>query len=521
LNRRSRALAALSGVLLALSFPRYGHGAVAWIALLPLLLALRHESPARAFRLGYLSGLVAALGLLYWTALVVIQYGGLARPLAAAVTVLLCMAVALFTGAFAWLLARWLAWLGPPALLLAPLAWVASEMLRSHTLYRFAWCLLGYSQQAQLPFIQIAAYTAVYGVSFLVASPAAAIAYASCGPGTRARRGALLGCSALVGLVWLQGTLVLRRPMPAGPSLRLGLVQANIQQEQKWDPARAQANVDVHLELTRAAADEGARLVVWPESALPFLFDQAPALARELAELARSRGIYLLFGNDDIDERSTPPRIWVGAKLLTPEGELAFRYHKMRLVPFGEYVPLQPLVTLGGRFAARLVRAAGEFTPGAHYVVGEVDGHRMSVFICYEAIFPDQVRRFRERGAELLLNVTNDAWYGRTSAPYQHFAMAAFRSVENGVWLARAANTGISAVVDPRGRVVASTRLFERTLVVRDVPLAAGGTFYSRHGDVFGWTGLALAAALTAGSFARPPRPREPVPAGDGRRSAS
>ena len=157
MSRHPWVLAALSGVLLALSFPRFGHGALAWIALLPLLLALRHVAPGRAFLLGYLTGFIASLGLLYWTALVVVQYGGLARPLAAAAMVLLCLAVALFAGTFAWLVARWLGRLGPVALLLAPVAWVGSEMLRSHTLYRFAWCLLGYSQQEHLPFIQIAA----------------------------------------------------------------------------------------------------------------------------------------------------------------------------------------------------------------------------------------------------------------------------------------------------------------------------------------------------------------------------
>jgi apolipoprotein N-acyltransferase len=503
LSRRPRLLAALSGVLLALSFPRFGHGAVAWVALLPLLLALREAAPGRAFRLGYLTGFVASLGLLYWTALVVVQYGGLARPVATAVMVLLCGAVALFPATFAWLVARWRRRFGPVALLLAPLAWVASEMLRSHALYRFAWCLLGYSQQAQLPFIQIAAYTAVYGVSFLVASPAAAVAYASGATSARGRA-ALLGCAGLVGLVWLQGAWALARPAPASPALRVGLVQGNIRQDDKWDPARARAIVDAHLDLTRAAAGQGARLVVWPESALPGFLDRSPELARELAELARSRGVYLLFGNDDVeDRRGNLPRIWVGAKLLTPDGELASRYHKMRLVPFGEYVPLQPLLTLGGRYAARLVRAVGEFTPGSEHVVGRVDGHGVSVFICYEAIFPDLVRQFSARGAQLLVNVTNDAWYGRTSAPYQHFAMAAFRAVENGSWLVRAANTGITAVVDPRGRVVEATPLFERRLVVRDVPLSGGGTFYSRHGDVFGWACLGLSAVLTAAALGR------------------
>lgn len=494
---RPAALAVLSGALLALSFPKFGHPLVAWPALLPLLLALPRVPAGRAFRLGYLAGFVAGLGTLYWTTLVVVQYGSVARPLAMLATTLLCMAVALFTAAFTWLVRRWIAAVGPAALLLAPVAWVATEMARSHALYRFAWCLLGYSQQENLPLIQIASWTAVYGVSFLVAAPSAALAYAVAAR-SRNRGGlAVLGAAGLVGLAWLHGTRVLASPLPSGPSVRVGLVQADIRQDEKWDPRRAGSNVEAHVDLTKAAAERGARFVVWPESALPFLFDRSPELAQGLRDLARSRGLYLLFGNDDVEDTSGAPRIWVGAKMLGPDGELALRYHKMRLVPFGEYVPLQPLITLGGRFAARLVSRAGEFAPGTEFSLGRLDGHAVSVFICYEAIFPDLVRGFRARGAELLVNITNDAWYGTTSAPYQHFAMAVFRAVENGAWLVRAANTGISAVVDSRGRVVERTGLFERTLLVRDVPLMGGETFYSRHGDVFGWLCVALAALLT------------------------
>jgi apolipoprotein N-acyltransferase len=173
------------------------------------------------------------------------------------------------------------------------------------------------------------------------------------------------------------------------------------------------------------------------------------------------------------------------------------RYHKIRLVPFGEYVPIQSVLTLGGRISAKVIKQVADFTPGDEYATWVVDGHPVGAFICYEAIFPDLVREFAARGAELLVNVTNDAWYGRTSAPHQHMAMAAFRAVENGKYLVRAANTGISAVVDPRGRVLQSTALFERTLLVREVPFVPGLTFYGRHGDVFAWSCLGLAAAAT------------------------
>ena len=172
-------------------------------------------------------------------------------------------------------------------------------------------------------------------------------------------------------------------------------------------------------------------------------------------------------------------------------------------MPFGEYVPLASLFTFGGRFTAKLVQEVSDFTPGTEATTGVVDGHRVGGFICYEAIFPSLVRRFAAGGAELLVNITNDAWYGTTSAPYQHLAMAAFRAVENRRYLVRAANTGITAVVDPRGRVLEPTRLFDTTVLVREVPLVAESTFYTRHGDVFARTCAALALALVAATWRR------------------
>jgi apolipoprotein N-acyltransferase len=446
---------------------------------------------------------VSGFGLLYWTALVVIQYGGLPLPVGIGVMSLLCLAVALFPALFGLLLARWLGAFGPSALLLAPFAWVATEVLRRHAFFNFPWCLLGYSQHANLPFIQIASVTAVYGVSFLLVASSSLLALAAVETG-RPRRAAALALLAAVGGNWLYGAWALSRPLPAASPLRVGLVQGGVRQEDKWAPESAWRNVDRHLELTRLAADRGARLVVWPESAVPFYFDHSAELAEVLRVLVRERGIYLMFGNDDRERAEDGGRrVFVGAKMLDPEGRLVLRYRKMRLVPFGEYVPLRPLFTLGGRVAAKLVREVSDFTPGRDPAVGAADGHRLAGFICYEAIFPDLVRGFTVRGADLLVNMTNDAWYGRTSAPYQHLAMAAFRAVENGKYLVRAANTGITAVVDPRGRVLGPTALFESTVLIWDVPIMPGGTTYSRHGDVFAWACLGATVALTTATFGR------------------
>jgi apolipoprotein N-acyltransferase len=502
---RAEALAIASGILLALSFPKFGHGLVAWFALVPLFVALAGaRSTGHGFRLGYLTGAVSSLGIVYWTSLVVVQYGGLSMPMGIAVMVLLCLALALFPCLLGWVVAFWARTWGPAALLAAPVAWVGMEILRAHTLFNFAWCLLGYSQHAHLPMIQVARFGAVYAVSFVVASASAAIAYAIVETRRGPRLRALAAGALLVAAVAADGFGRLQAPIPESGRLAVGLVQAAIAQDDKWDPDEAWTNFGHHVALTREAAARGARLVVWPESALPWLYDRNPAVAAQLQSLTRELGVHLLFGNDDRDDgEGRRGRIWVGAKMLTPGGDIALRYHKMRLVPFGEYVPVESVLTLGGRYSARVVDAVGAFTPGTEYAIGEAEGRRLGVTICYEAIFPDLLREFTVRGADLLVNITNDAWYGRTSAPHQHFAMAVFRAVENGKYLVRAANTGITAVVDPRGRVLERTELFERRALVREVPIVPGLTFYARRGDVFAWGCLGAAAAISAGAARR------------------
>lgn len=494
-----------SGLLLVLSFPKFGHGALAWIALGPLLTALAGVSGWRALRLGYLTGAVSSFGLLYWTALVVVQYGGLPFGVGALVMTALCLAFSVFHAVFGWALGRLAASFGASGLLGAPFVWVGLEYARTHTLLSFPWCLLGYSQHADLPFIQLAPITGVYGVSFLVCAVSTLLALAAVAREPVARRRAALGALALTLLAWSYGRWQMAIPLAEAGRLKLGLVQGGIRQEDKWLPENAWSNVGRHLRLTERAAAEGARLVVWPESAVPFVFDEDQGIAALLRDVVRRRGIYLFFGNDDLERTAAgePGRYYVGAKLLAPSGDVVARYRKIQLVPFGEYVPLQRLFTLGGRYAAKMVQQVADFSPGSEPVVGEVDGHRVGGYICYEAIFPDLVRRFAQGGAELLLNVTNDAWYGTTSAPEQHLAMAALRAVENRRYMARAANTGISAVVDPWGRVLAPTRLFEATVLVRDVPLLSGTTFYTRHGDVFARFCTAAALALLAAALGR------------------
>jgi apolipoprotein N-acyltransferase len=494
-------------VLLIFSFPKFGTAAVAWVALVPLLVALHGATGWRAARLGYLTGAVSAIGLLYWTAFVVFQYGGgMPRVVAVLVTLALCFAFAVFPLVFGWAAGRLTAAFGSLGLLGAPFAWVATEYLRVHTFFEFPWCLLGYSQQPFAPVIQIASVTAVYGVSFVLVLSSALMALAIVAPARRTA--ALAGVAGVVALTWGLGSWAMSRPLPETGRITVGLVQGGIRQEDKWLPENAWSNVGRHLELTREAARRGARLVVWPESAVPFVYDEEPVLSAQLQDLVRRNRLFLYFGNDD-RESSPPPhgRIFVGAKLLGPGGEIAARYRKMHLVPFGEYVPLQWIFTLGGRVVAKVVQEVSDFTPGSQPVTAEVEGHSIGGYICYEAIFPDLVRLFPAKGAELLVNITNDAWYGTTSAPYQHLAMAAFRAVENRRYMVRAANTGITAVVDPWGRILEPTKLFDRTVLVREVPFVSETSFYTRYGDVFAQACSAMALAALGTTLTRR-RPR-------------
>jgi apolipoprotein N-acyltransferase len=487
-----------------LSFPKFGHGVVAWFALAPLLLAIPGTSPRRAARLAYITGVSAAVGLLYWTAITVTQYGGLSLPLGIGVMLLLCLAFGLPNALFGWATGRACGAFGPRGLLIAPVFWVASEILRTHTLFEFPWCLLGYSQHRLLPFIQIADMAGVYGVSFVVASASAAIAFVPWERERRARRAVSVAFLGLLVATGAYGLFRLRQQLPESGRVRAALVQASITQEEKWDPEKEMDDLNRHLSISQGALAEGPQLVVWPESAVPFIFDYEPLVAEPLRQFSRTNHVWVLFGNDDLERRTTDvPRIWVGAKLLAPYGELAYRYHKNHLVPFGEYVPLKAFFTLGGRFGAKLVRRVGEFTPGTEATVAHLDGHALGTFICYESIFPDLVREFSRNGAELLVNITNDGWYGTTSAPYQHFAMATFRAVENRKWLLRAANTGISGFVDPKGRVVRASALFEQRAIVGEAAFVPGLTVYARIGDAFAWMCLGFSVVAVAISFRR------------------
>jgi apolipoprotein N-acyltransferase len=429
-------------------------------------------------------------------------YGGLPMPVAVPINIALIAYLSLFPAVFAAASRRLIVRFGTLGLLASPMAWVATEVGRTRIFTGFPWVLLGYSQTSVLPVAQLASVVGVYGVSLVVAAVSAAIVAAFAGswldgaggsrsPVVRFAPFAVAVLFVLGAAAWGSRRVASRPWTQAGEAIRVGLVQGNVDQAIKWDPASAAQIFQDYVGYTRRAIFEGAKLVLWPESSTPFMFEEEPAGAAQLRNLARQAGVTLLFGSDQI-ERGTPARYYNSAFVIRPDGTTGGVYRKMHLVPFGEYVPMQQLLF----FAAPLTEQVGTFSAGTSPELLPVDGHLASVAICYEVIYPALVRSFVTGGSELLTTITNDAWFGRTSAPYQHFEQASMRAIETGRYLVRAANTGISGIVDPYGRVLAKTGIFEPAVLVGEARFLKTSTFYARHGDVAAYACVVIAALL-------------------------
>ena len=502
-------LASATGILLALSFPKFGHPACGWVALVPLMLALRGLGPLgrpqaigarHAFLLGWWAGLVYFAGTVYWTSGVLAQFGGLPMPVATLAMLLLAGYLALYPAAAAAVIAGCLPGFGDRALALVPAAWTATEFMRGAFFGGFPWVPLGNSQVEVLPIAQMASVAGVYGLSAFVAAVnvAVAAAFLSRGRTRWTTVGVAVAGIAAAG-AWGSWRIARADLLDGAPPLQVGLVQANIAQADKWDPRQARRIITTYMAMSRDVVRRGAQYVMWPESSTPAMFEEDAATNETVRALAAELRVPLLFGSDQF-ERGADPRYYNAAFLVGPDGRTQAVYRKIQLVPFGEFFPLQRWLS----FVSPLVERAAPFAAGTSVVMLPAGTHQASTAICYEVVYPRLAREAVLAGSELLTTITNDAWYGQTSAPFQHFAMASMRSIEQGRYLARAANTGVSGVVDPYGRVTQRSRVFEQVGIVGEVRFIRARTVYAAVGDVVPWTGVAVVVAALLAHRRRP-----------------
>ena len=447
------------------------------------------------FLLGVATGVVYFGGALYWVVTVMTVYGKLALPLALVAGLLVVLYQAIFPGLFALVLGLAVRVFGVPGVWLAPFIWVAVEWVRSSIGGGFPWALLGSSQATVIPVAQVASVAGVFGLSWLVAlvsSAAAAVALSR----KRIHLAGAIATAVLLFVVATAGALRVAQGslVRTGEVLRVGLVQGNVDQSVKWDPSFREQIIRTYIDLSRQVIGAGASLVVWPESSTPYYLDVDPVLSAPLRRLAEESRTPFIVGTNEVEAGASREenRFYNSAVEIGPDGRSRGSYRKMRLVPFGEFVPFRNLLF----FVDSLVESVGDFTPGATPNVLDSDGRRIGVSICYESVYPWISRAFVQRGSRLLATITNDAWFGRTSAAHQHFEQGSLRAIEEGRYFIRAANTGISGAVDPYGRTIIRTSLFETTAVTVDVRLLDQRTIYSYIGDLVAWLSIAIAAGV-------------------------
>ncbi len=493
---RNILLAILSGILLTFSFSPDYFSLAAWVALLPLLMGIQNASPSNAFRLGLVSGLAHYLTLMYWIVVVLEHYGNLNILVALFSLLLLSLYLSLYAAFFS-LLASRLPDSGLYPVILA-CYWVALEYLKAHLMTGFPWCLIGYSQYEHLHIIQLADLFGVYGVSFLIVLVNGLI-FRIC-RSLPLRNGNVLKWNLPAAVLLLAGAWAyghfqisgIRADGEAGRPVKAAVVQANIDQSVKWDPAYQEKTIEAYYRLTRSTHSFHPDLIVWPETALPFFFQDHSKFSQGIISLAEESGAVLVFGSPAYKRHQRAIHYYNRAYAIAPNSRGILYYDKNHLVPFGEYVPFKEYLP----FIHRLVEAAGDFASGERVTPLKAGDLSLGVLICFEAIFPELAGALVRDGANVLVNLTNDAWFGRTSAPYQHLRMAVFRAVENHRPMIRAANTGFSAVVAPTGAIQAQSDLFVEDVLTGSVtPRTFPLTFYARFGDLFAKTLLVISLA--------------------------
>jgi len=475
-----------SAGLLILSFPSFDLYPLAWVAFLPLFWSIKKTSAFSAFQQGFGTGMLFFLGLLYWLLHAMTVYGHLSFLFSLGLLILLVIYLALYLGVFCYFIVR----LGLFEHALFPwltgMLWVVLEFLRGHLLTGFPWELLGDSQYKWLTFIQIADIGGVYFISFFIMTANACLFF------WLEKRNKVAFFNLAVFLVLFLAVLgyghyklnLWKMKTKHLPHLKIGLIQGNIDESKKWDPTFQTATVKAYTELSLQAAEQRPDLLIWPETALPFYFQQPSAYREFVLNLVKQINIPLLVGSPAYEMTFRHVQYFNRAYLINEKGGVVDYYDKVHLVPFGEYVPCRCLL----KFLPAVAAQEGDFSPGKRLkplILKEKIP--FGVLICFEGIFPEISRQLVQKGASFLTNITNDAWFGRSSAPYQHFSMLILRAIENRRGIARCANTGFSAFILPTGEIIQRSELFKAEFLIGTLPLVEEKTFYSLHGDVLAY----------------------------------
>jgi apolipoprotein N-acyltransferase len=515
-NATRAALAVASGLALGLAFPKFDYELLAWVAFVPLFYVIEGESMWRVFGWAYLQGFAANIVSLYWIPIPLHDFADLPMQYAIFPMLLLAGVVAINTAVAIWAGEFVARRIRIPAVITMPIAWTAVEWIRTYFPIGFPWNLLGYAAYRSLELIQFAEFTGVYGVSALIVFFNAVVYLVIFRRGIyRLQTISLSALTAIMVLLVGYGAWRINnlKNTPESGSFRVAMVQGDIPQSLKWDPKFLPQSYGVYQDESANAAKRGADLIVWPEAAAAFLFQPDNQYPAELASdaayrnalltLAKTIGTPLLFGAPALTQQDGRLGFYNRAYLVSAngQGEVDAHYDKIELVPFGEYVPARALF---GYFVNRVVQGFGDMVPGKEQTLFDVKGAKLGILICYESIFPNLTRREVDKGADVLVNITNDAWYGESSAPFQVLAMAAMRSVETKVPMVRVANTGISTLIEPSGQITSRTPLFVRGTVIVKVPWRPVRTVYTMVGDLFAEICLVLTAFGLIMAWQRP-----------------
>ncbi len=493
LGREKIFLSIISGIALTMGFPLVGFSYAAWVALAFLLFAIRDTTVRNSLILGVLAGMVHFATLLYWLIGTMNIYGYLPLWLSVIIFIPLVFYLSLYVAVFAGMVRTFCSG-SFFSLFLIPVFWVCLEYVRSFAFTGFPWGLIGYTQSAHLNLIQISDIFGVYGVSFVIVLANAVIFFGFLYGKKEKWQGRQIGGRTIAAsflmmvsvffLIMAYGNVRLKsadKMMAKSEKLNVAVIQGNIAQLAKWNLKFRTDTIKKYIRLSEQANQAHPDLIVWPETATPFYFKYNIELTKMVLQAIRAMQTSFVVGSPTVEFLGYQENYYNSAYLVTPDGDIAARNDKVHLVPFGEYVPLKKWLP----FINHIVAQVGEFKAGKKGDTLKWSPADIGVLICYEVIFPELARQTVANNAGLLVNITNDAWFGNTGAPYQHFSMAVFRAVENRRSLIRAANTGISGFIDPAGRVLNRSELFEEAAMTCSVPVIKNHTtIYTRYGNL-------------------------------------